>query len=252
MTIQAKGYAAQSATSLLDIFTFERRDPRPNDVLIDVLFSGICHSDIHSARNEWGGTQYPIVPGHEIVGRVKSVGGKVTKFKAGDLVGVGCLVDSCRTCPSCNDGLEQYCDNGWTGTYNSQDKIGGTPHKVTLGGYSDKITVDERFVLRIPENLDPAAAAPLLCAGITTYSPLKHWKVGQGHKVGVIGLGGLGGSSSHASVSTMAAEEDEASGGSSSSSSSSGISSGGGGVGGGSRGAGAARAEAAAGAGTEE
>ncbi len=192
MTIKAKGYAAQSATSLLDVFTFERRDLRSTDIAIDILYCGVCHSDIHSARNEWGGTQYPFVPGHEIVGRVKTVGSNVTKFKTGDLVGVGCLVDSCRKCPSCNDGLEQYCDNGWTATYNSQDKIGGTAHKMTFGGYSDKITVEERFVLRIPENLDPAAAAPLLCAGITTYSPLKHWKVGPGQKVGIIGLGGLG------------------------------------------------------------
>jgi len=192
MSIQAKGYAAQSATSLLDIFTFERRDPRPTDVLIDILYCGICHSDIHSARNEWGWTSYPFVPGHEIVGRVKTVGNKVTKFKAGDLVGVGCLVDSCRACPSCESGLEQYCDNGFTGTYGGEDKIGGTPHKTTFGGYSDKITVDERFVLRIPGNLDPAAAAPLLCAGITTYSPLKHWKIGPGQKVGIVGLGGLG------------------------------------------------------------
>lgn len=155
-------------------------------------FSGICHSDIHSARNEWGWTQYPFVAGHEIVGRVKTVGNKVSKFKVGDIVGVGCLVDSCRHCASCNDGLEQYCDNGFTGTYGGEDKIGGTPHARTFGGYSDKITVDERFILRIPENLDPASATPLLCAGITTYSPLKHWKVGAGQKVGIIGLGGLG------------------------------------------------------------
>ncbi|HUO45047.1 MAG TPA: NAD(P)-dependent alcohol dehydrogenase [Burkholderiales bacterium] len=190
--MQARGYATRSATDKLVPFSFERRDPRPQDVVIDILYCGICHSDIHMARNEWGMAHYPFVPGHEIVGRVKTVGGKVTRFKAGDLVGVGCLVDSCRHCPSCNDGLEQYCDNGWTGTYNSEDRIGGTPHKMTFGGYSDRITVDEHFVLRIPENLDPAAAAPLLCAGITTYSPLKHWKVGAGQKVGIIGLGGLG------------------------------------------------------------
>jgi uncharacterized zinc-type alcohol dehydrogenase-like protein len=192
MTIQTQGYANHSATSELIPFKFERRDPRPSDVVIDILYCGVCHSDIHSARNEWGGTQYPFVPGHEIVGRVNAVGNKVSKFKTGDLVGVGCLVDSCRRCPSCNDGLEQYCDNGFTGTYNGEDKIGGTSHKRTLGGYSDKITVEERFVLRVPTNLDPAAAAPLLCAGITTYSPLKHWKVGVGQKVGIIGLGGLG------------------------------------------------------------
>ena len=192
MTIQAQGYVAQSATSELAPFKFERRDPRPTDVVIDILYCGICHSDIHSARNEWGWTRYPYVPGHEIVGRVKAIGGKVTKFKVGEWVGVGCLVDSCRKCPACGEGLEQYCENGYTGTYNSEDKIGGTPHKMTFGGYSDKITVEERFVLRIPENLDPAAVAPLLCAGITTYSPLKRWKVGSGQKVGVIGLGGLG------------------------------------------------------------
>jgi len=186
------GYAAQAATSKLAPFSFERREPRDNDVVIDILFCGICHSDIHSARNEWGGTHYPFVPGHEIVGRVATVGSAVTNHKAGDLVGVGCLVDSCHHCHSCDDGLEQYCENGFTATYNSADKIGGTPHEFTFGGYSNHITVDERFVLRVPENLDPAAAAPLLCAGITTYSPLKHWKVGPGQKVGVIGLGGLG------------------------------------------------------------
>ena len=144
------------------------------------------------ARNEWGNTRYPFVPGHEIVGRVAAVGGKVTKFKVGDLVGVGCLVDSCRHCAACDAGLEQYCGNGFTGTYGGEDKIGGTPHKMTFGGYSEKIIVDERFVLRIPDNLDPAAAAPLLCAGITTYSPLKHWHVRPGQKVGIVGLGGLG------------------------------------------------------------
>ena len=190
--MKAHGYANHSATSALEPFAFERREPRPEDVAIEILYCGICHSDIHSARNEWGATQYPFVPGHEIVGRVTAVGNKVSKYKVGDLVGVGCLVDSCGTCPSCNDGLEQYCENGWTGTYGSDDKIGGTPHTRTLGGYSDRITVAEHFVLRIPDNLDPAAAAPLLCAGITTYSPLKHWKVGVGQKVGIIGLGGLG------------------------------------------------------------
>ena len=192
MTINAQGYATQSATSELIPFKFERRDPRPGDVAIEILYCGVCHSDIHSARNEWGRTHYPLVPGHEIVGRVTAVGKKVSKFKIGDLVGVGCLVDSCRSCHSCDEGLEQYCDNGITGTYGSEDKIGGTPHKMTLGGYSDKITVEERFVLRIPANLDPAAAAPLLCAGITAYSPLKHWNVGAGQNVGIIGLGGLG------------------------------------------------------------
>ena len=192
MTIQAQGYATQSATGELKPFSFERRDPRPDDVVIDIQYCGFCHSDIHSARNEWGWTTYPFIPGHEIIGRVKAVGGNVTKYKAGDLVGVGCMVDSCRRCASCDEGLEQYCENGFTGTYGGNDKFGGTPHPKTFGGYSDTITVDEHFVLRIPENLDPAAAAPLLCAGITTYSPLAHWKVGPGQKVGIIGLGGLG------------------------------------------------------------
>lgn len=190
--MKAKGYANHAATDPLKPFEFERREPRDEDVVIDILFCGICHSDIHTARSEWGGTHYPYVPGHEIVGRVIKTGDKATEFKAGDLVGVGCLVDSCRECHSCYDGLEQYCENGLCGTYNAEDKIGGTPHPYTFGGYSDKITVDKRFVLRLPENLDPAAAAPLLCAGITTYSPLKHWKVGPGQKVGIIGLGGLG------------------------------------------------------------
>lgn len=192
MAINALGYANQSASEELKPYHFERRDPRANDVVIDILYCGICHSDIHTAREEWAGTKYPCVPGHEIVGRVSATGSAVKGFKAGDLVGVGCLVDSCRKCPSCNEGLEQYCDDFLGGTYNSEDRIGGTKHKHTFGGYSDKITVEERFVLRMPENLDPAAAAPLLCAGITTYSPLKHWKVGPGQKVGVIGLGGLG------------------------------------------------------------
>jgi alcohol dehydrogenase (NADP+) len=192
MTIHANGYATHSATDALVPYSFERRDPRPTDVVIDIMYCGICHSDIHSARNQWGGTQYPFVPGHEIVGRVSATGDKVTKYKVGDLVGVGCLVDSCRHCASCDEGLEQYCENGFTATYGSEDKIGGTPHKMALGGYSDTITVEERFVLRMPENLDPAAAAPLLCAGITMYSPLRHWKVSPGQKVGVIGLGGLG------------------------------------------------------------
>jgi len=190
--MKAHGFANHSPTELLEPFTFERREPLPDDVAIDILYCGVCHSDIHTARNEWGGTHYPFVPGHEIIGRVSVVGDKVTQFKAGDLVGVGCLVDSCRSCNSCKEGLEQYCENGWTGTYDSEDEIGGTDHTHTFGGYSDKITVSERFVLRVPDNLDPAAAAPLLCAGITTYSPLSHWKVGPGQKVGVIGLGGLG------------------------------------------------------------
>lgn len=174
--MKAIGYATHSATDDLVPYSFERREPRSDDVLIDILYCGICHSDIHSARNEWGGTVYPIVPGHEIVGRVVAVGDKVTRFRQGDLVGVGCLVDSCRQCDACTHGLEQYCENGWTATYNSEDLIGGTEHTHTLGGYADKITVDQHFVLRIPGNLDPAAASPLLCAGITTYSPLRHSK----------------------------------------------------------------------------
>ena len=162
--------------------------PKGHEVLVKVGFAGLCHSDLHYARNEWHFTQYPAVPGHEIIGRVKAVGSAVKKFKAGDLVGVGCFVDSCRTCPECRSGLEQYCPT-MTMTYGSEDKHLKAP---TLGGYSQGIVVTEDFVLRIPASLDPAAAAPLLCAGITTYSPLKHWKVGPGQKVGIVGLGGLG------------------------------------------------------------
>ena len=183
------GYAAQSVNPPLAPFSFERRDPGPKYVQIDILYCGVCHSDLHTVRNEWGGTVYPCVPGHEIVGRIVKVGGAVTKFKAGDLAGVGCLVDSCRTCPNCKDGLEQYCDNGFVGTYNGPDKISGG---VTYGGYATSIVVDEDFTLRIPPNLDLKGVAPLLCAGITTYSPMRHWKVSKGQKVGVVGLGGLG------------------------------------------------------------
>jgi uncharacterized zinc-type alcohol dehydrogenase-like protein len=183
-----KGYAAHSAKESLKPFSFDRRDPSPNDVQLEILFCGVCHSDLHMARNEWGGTNYPVVPGHEIVGRVVKTGRNVKKFKEGDLGAVGCLVDACRTCPKCEKGLEQYCDEAVL-TYNSKD-----PHTagVTYGGYSKSIVVDQEFVLRVPGNLDPAAAAPLLCAGITTYSPLRHWKVRAGQKVGVVGLGGLG------------------------------------------------------------
>ena len=184
----AKAYAARSATSDIAPFEFERREVGPQDVSLEILYAGICHSDIHQARDEWGGAIYPMVPGHEIVGRVTKVGANVKKFKTGDLVGVGCLVDSCRTCASCREGLEQYCENGWVGTYNSLDKKG----EPTYGGYSDHIVVDEAFVVRVPENLDLKAVAPLLCAGITTYSPLRHWNVKAGDKVGVVGLGGLG------------------------------------------------------------
>jgi len=189
---EAKAYAAGSATSPLAQTTIPRRDPGENDVKIDVLFCGICHSDLHYARDEWHDAMpavYPCVPGHEIVGRVAEVGSAVTKFKAGDLVGVGCLVDSDRTCPECESGLEQFCPN-MVLTYGSPDSHGTAP--VTYGGYSESVVVDERFVLRVPESLDPAAAAPLLCAGITTYSPLRHWKAGPGKKVGIVGLGGLG------------------------------------------------------------
>ena len=187
----ANAYSAASATSPLVSTTIARRDPTDHDVRIDILFCGICHSDLHSVRNEWSEfmtTAYPIVPGHEIVGRVAAVGAAVTKYKPGDLAAVGCLVDSDGTCAACTAGFEQFCPNQ-TLTFNSPDKhLGG----VTYGGYSDSIVVDERFVLRVPANLDPAGAAPLLCAGITTYSPMRHWGVNKGKKVGVVGLGGLG------------------------------------------------------------
>ncbi|MBW4891214.1 NAD(P)-dependent alcohol dehydrogenase [Mucilaginibacter sp. HMF5004] len=188
-TTNVKAYGAESATTPLKQLTIARREVLPTDVEIDILFCGVCHSDLHTAKNDWGFTQYNAVPGHEIVGRVTSVGSQVTKFKVGDLAAVGCLVDSCRTCASCKDELEQYCLTGFTGTYGGADKhLGGH----TFGGYSEKIVVTEHFVLKVPENLDPAAVAPLLCAGITTWSPLKHWNVGPGSKVGVVGLGGLG------------------------------------------------------------
>jgi len=184
-----KAFATTSPTSPLGATTIERRVPTATDVQIQILYCGVCHSDLHFARDEWHFTQYPAVPGHEIVGRVTAVGTGVTKFKVGDSVGVGCLVDSCRTCPNCRTGLEQFCDNGMVMTYGSTDKYFGTP---TLGGYSQSIVVTEDFVLRMPANLNLAAAAPLLCAGITTYSPMRHWKVGPGQKVGIVGLGGLG------------------------------------------------------------
>jgi alcohol dehydrogenase (NADP+) len=187
--IPTKAYAAQSATSPIAPFSFERRDPGPKDVLIKITHCGVCHTDIHMSRNEWGGALYPMVPGHEIIGTVVSVGPEVTKVKAGDRAGVGCFVDSCRTCPSCEAGLENYCENGFTGTYNSMTRDGTS---LNFGGYSEQIVTDERFVLKVSEKLDPAAAAPLLCAGITTWSPLRHWKVGPGQNVGIVGLGGLG------------------------------------------------------------
>ncbi len=184
-----KAYAAFNATSPLAPFTFQSRDPGPDEIQIQIQYCGICHTDVHQARNEWHGTTYPCVPGHEIVGRVVKAGSRVNKFKEGDLAAVGCMVDSCRECESCKAGEEQLCENGPTFTYNSPDKKHGG---MTYGGYADTIVLDETFALRVPKSLDLAATAPLLCAGITTYSPLRRWKVGKGQKVGVIGLGGLG------------------------------------------------------------
>jgi alcohol dehydrogenase (NADP+) len=185
----AKAYAALNATDPLVPFQFERRDVRPSDVQVDILYCGVCHSDLHQARNEWGGSIYPMVPGHEIVGRVTHVGTDVKKFKEGDLIGVGVMVDSCRTCKNCNQQLEQYCVEGMTGTYNSMERDGVT---IAQGGYASQIVTDERYVYRVSEKLDLAGVGPLLCAGITTYSPLKYAGVKEGTKVGVIGLGGLG------------------------------------------------------------
>ncbi|MBX3254874.1 MAG: NAD(P)-dependent alcohol dehydrogenase [Chitinophagaceae bacterium] len=188
-TFSVKAFGTEAPEADLKQMNIKRREVTAKDVEIDILYCGVCHSDIHTARNEWPGTIYPNVPGHEIVGRVTKVGSGVTKFKAGDLAAVGCMVDSCRECESCKEGLENYCENGMTGTYNAPDKHLGVQ---TFGGYSERVVVDEDFVLRVPENLDLAAAAPLLCAGITTYSPLRHWKVGPGKKVGIVGIGGLG------------------------------------------------------------
>ena len=187
--MNVNSYAAQSATADLAAFEIERRAPRADDVVIKILYCGVCHSDLHTARNDWGGSQYPVVPGHEIIGIVESVGADVTRYKIGDKVGVGCMVDSCRECAACKRDLENYCENGSVLTYNGIDRFDGTP---TYGGYSEKIVVSERFVLRMPDGLDLKAAAPLLCAGITTWSPLRHWKVSSGSKVAVVGLGGLG------------------------------------------------------------
>ena len=184
-----KAYAAQSATSKLAEHPIERRQLRDDDVAIEIDYCGVCHTDIHYAENDWGGTVYPVVPGHEIIGRVTAVGDKVTAYQPGDTVGVGCLVDSCRQCAACDDGLEQYCLNGMVPTYNGEDLHDGS---VTYGGYSEQIVVSDRFVVKVPASLDPAKAAPLLCAGITTYSPLRHYGVKKGDKVGVIGMGGLG------------------------------------------------------------
>ena len=191
-TLAAKSFAAQSATSGLAPHTIQRRSPRPQDVQIEILYCGVCHSDLHQVRNEWQmvmPTVYPCVPGHEIVGRVTAVGNAVKNFKEGDVAAVGCMVDSCRSCSACRAGEEQYCEVGMTLTYNGEDKILGG---VTYGGYSESIVVDQNYVLRVPKALDPARTAPLLCAGITTYSPLRKWNVGKGQKVGIVGLGGLG------------------------------------------------------------
>jgi len=187
--ITTKGYAAQDANTDLAPWQFDRREVGPHDVQFDIQFCGVCHSDLHQIKNDWGGSMYPMVPGHEIVGKVVKVGSHVKKFKVGDLAGTGCLVDSCRKCENCQEGLEQYCLNGATGTYNALEQDKKTP---TYGGYSNTIVVHEDFVLHISDKLPLAATAPLLCAGITTYSPLRHWKVGKGHKLAVLGLGGLG------------------------------------------------------------
>jgi uncharacterized zinc-type alcohol dehydrogenase-like protein len=187
--VEVKAYAAKASDADLEPLQIKRREVLKDDVKIDILYCGVCHSDIHQVRNDWKNSNYPVVPGHEIIGRVAEVGKNVSNFKEGDLVGVGCMVDSCQECQSCKEDLEQFCENGATLTYNSKDKhLGGH----TFGGYSEKVVVNKEFVLNIPENIDAKGAAPLLCAGITTYSPLRHWKVKKGDKVGVIGLGGLG------------------------------------------------------------
>jgi uncharacterized zinc-type alcohol dehydrogenase-like protein len=187
--IATKAFAAQDAVTPLGPFTLDRRDVGAHDVQIEILYCGVCHSDIHQVRNEWGGSIYPMVPGHEIVGRIVAVGAEVKKFKAGDLAGIGCFVDSCRHCANCQAGEEQYCDNGMTGTYNALER---ETKKPTYGGYSTQIVVDENYTLKVSPSLPLERVAPLLCAGITTYSPLRYAKVGKGHKVGVLGLGGLG------------------------------------------------------------
>lgn len=193
MPIATRAFAATAADQPLSSYSFDRRDPGPDDVAIAIKYCGVCHSDLHVVHNDLGGTRYPIVPGHEIAGVVTAVGANVTRFKEGDRVGVGCMVDSCRTCASCRAGEEQYCVPGMTQTYGSPDPKGAAVGQtITQGGYSDRITVDQNYVLSIPDSLPLDAAAPLLCAGITTYSPLRHWKVGPGSKVAVVGLGGLG------------------------------------------------------------
>lgn len=189
MAYPVRAYAAHSPTGRLGLFNFDRRSPRADDVVIEVLYCGVCHSDLHNVRNDWGNANYPMVPGHEIIGRVVEVGPQVTRFKAGDHVGVGCLVDSCLHCGACGKGWEQYCENGATYTYNGTDPVDGSR---TQGGYSEKVVIKQEFVLKVPDGLDLAGAAPLLCAGITTFSPLRHWKVSAGSKVAIVGLGGLG------------------------------------------------------------
>lgn len=189
-THKIKAFGTSAPENDLELIAIERREIQPKDVEIDILYCGVCHSDLHTARNDWGGSVYPAVPGHEIVGRITGVGSDVSKFKVGDLAAVGCMVDSCRTCSSCAQDLEQFCENGFTGTYNGKDKY--FDNQRTYGGYSESVVVDEHFVLKVPENLDLAAVAPLLCAGITTWSPLKHWNVNESSKVAVVGLGGLG------------------------------------------------------------
>jgi uncharacterized zinc-type alcohol dehydrogenase-like protein len=183
-----QGYAAPAAGAKLEPFAFERRAFGPQDLMIQIAYCGICHSDIHQARDEWGGSIFPMVPGHEIIGTVTQIGSAVGRFHIGETAGVGCFVDSCKRCSACRDGLEQYCEEGITLTYNGRDRQG----RPTYGGYSTQIVVDERYALHVPANLSPASAAPLLCAGITTYSPLKHWDIGTGHRLAVVGLGGLG------------------------------------------------------------
>jgi uncharacterized zinc-type alcohol dehydrogenase-like protein len=188
-TNTVKAFGKEAKDQDLKQIEIQRREPTESDIEIEIMFCGVCHSDLHTAKNDWGNSVYPVVPGHEIVGKVTRIGDKVSKLKVGDFAAVGCLVDSCQSCSSCDQDLEQYCLNGWVGTYNGEDKhLGG----MTYGGYSQKVVVDEHFVLKVPANLDLAATAPLLCAGITTWSPLKHWNVGKGSKIAVVGLGGLG------------------------------------------------------------
>jgi uncharacterized zinc-type alcohol dehydrogenase-like protein len=187
--MKTKGYVVQQAKAPLESYEFERRQLRPRDVALDIDYAGICHSDIHQAREEWGPAIFPMVPGHEIVGRVTQIGSQVSKFKVGETIGVGVFIDSCRSCASCHAGLEQYCVEGMTGTYNAYERDGKT---IAFGGYSNKFVIDEDYAVHVPKNLDMAGVAPLMCAGITLYSPLKNWKAGSGKKVGIMGLGGLG------------------------------------------------------------